>query len=642
MTYETGRVVAVNTVYHADELAAPVTAGSLYITVRDAGFFLGEGGGWLRVNGEVIQYGDADDETGVITLLSPITADAEEDDAVEVWDFDAQDVSQEVVAHVSVEGSSFNDDPLEATVVHGLIPFLREGIREADAEVVVLEWRGEDLYVVDLPNRRPVMDGSLIDPTTLPESGGSGPTTDGLAPALSPTPTVTGGIRSLFASWTAVDNADPVTYEVYVSKTTPVAISAANLVAETPGTFAVIEAYTSGLPLDTGTHYVAIVARDADGAAPVSTEGSDAVENPFPITETNISDGAVTTPKMVADSILGDRIKTDTLHANRIQTRTISADKLAANLVLSSRIIAGGSETGARVEMNSTGLFAYNSAGTETFRISGATGSVSLLGDYKGTYSAGSVEIGPQYTQDVSIRFRLNGLGYSGGLKVYNDVGEGQMIIEPPASQTTTKPAIYMWESGRIYVHGPETQTFEVSQKIRGFGPVEAENGQVRLIVEGDGWPQLAGSSTYHARVKLLQGATGVQIRNGNDTDYAPLATGPIRVTSGGMDIVGNVNLNGSSGINFGHGGNVLQRMNFGTTTITANASGFGAISHGLGVVPAAVIVIPASHFGASPLYIYDQGGSSASVARIYMRNGDVNTAIASGQTRTVSWVALQ
>ncbi|HWT40086.1 MAG TPA: fibronectin type III domain-containing protein, partial [Dongiaceae bacterium] len=89
------------------------------------------------------------------------------------------------------------------------------------------------------------------------------PLSDGSAPASSPTPTVASGIGYLFASWTAVANNDPVTYEVHISTTTGFTPSGATKVAETASTVISLEKDAAGTALTYGTtYYVKLIAKD--------------------------------------------------------------------------------------------------------------------------------------------------------------------------------------------------------------------------------------------------------------------------------------------------------------------------------------------------------------------------------------------
>lgn len=78
------------------------------------------------------------------------------------------------------------------------------------------------------------------------------------------------------------------------------------------------------------------------------------------ITETAIADDSISTPKLQANSI--------------------TAEKLEAVLALVSRIVAGD-PAAARVELNGSGLYAYDLAGNQTVAIDGATGSATWAGD---------------------------------------------------------------------------------------------------------------------------------------------------------------------------------------------------------------------------------------------------------------------
>ncbi len=90
--------------------------------------------------------------------------------------------------------------------------------------------------------------------------------TDETPPASSPTADVTGGIGFFSVKWTAVANADPVTYEVHVSTTTGFTPDATTFSGETNGTLAFIKTLPNGSAFAYGTtYYFKIMAKDADG-----------------------------------------------------------------------------------------------------------------------------------------------------------------------------------------------------------------------------------------------------------------------------------------------------------------------------------------------------------------------------------------
>lgn len=132
--------------------------------------------------------------------------------------------------------------------------------------------RGDKWYDIDDRYQEYTWDGSswLAGDGTL-----EGPATDGNPPASSPTATVRPGIGSLFVTWPAISNADPIWYNLYVSTTTPVVKDSSTFVGQHPGTFTVIQKLPNGNALlPATTYYVKLVAVDADGPAPDGTEGS--------------------------------------------------------------------------------------------------------------------------------------------------------------------------------------------------------------------------------------------------------------------------------------------------------------------------------------------------------------------------------
>lgn len=275
----TGRVSAVNTVPLGDVLAEDAPVGSTVLVVEDAADFDERGGSVLLDGTDEVVYTSADDDTGTLVLAMPTTVEYLAETRVEVWDpVDAAPVV-ETLAQVVVEGTDQGGDPLEATVDHALIPLLPEGIRTPDpttgvaGEAVSLQWRGDDLYVVNVHAKNPVFDGSMIDPDTLPDLGGG---SDGVPPAYSPTPEVKGTVGALLVSWEPVTNGDPVEYEVHVSTTEIVPVlDGPTKVARTAASSAIVRTLPDGTPLDYATTYfVYVFAIDPDDSAPVSVAGS--------------------------------------------------------------------------------------------------------------------------------------------------------------------------------------------------------------------------------------------------------------------------------------------------------------------------------------------------------------------------------
>lgn len=175
MTYDlTGRVVAVDTLPLGDVLAQDALTGSSVLYVEDAADFDAKGGTLLLGGSQVVVYYSADDETGEVVLDEAADADYLAGDRVEIFDPSTNSKVVETVAQVEVEGTEQGGDPLEAIVDHALIPYLPVGIRDdslstaGTGEAVALEWRGDDLFVVNIIGREAIFDGTVIDPETLP------------------------------------------------------------------------------------------------------------------------------------------------------------------------------------------------------------------------------------------------------------------------------------------------------------------------------------------------------------------------------------------------------------------------------------------------------------------------------------------
>ena len=179
-------------------------------------------------------------------------------------------------------------------------------------------------------------------------TGPAGPTSDGLAPATSPTPVVIGGIGAIFVRWAAPVNHDPLTYDLHVSTTTGFTPDSTTLVTSSPATSFTMRSLPTGVgdPPDTslkyGTiYYFKVIARDVDGAAPVGAEANGSMMQ-------------VAGPDVAAESITG----------NHIVGGTITGDLLAGQVILGSTISTGslddtGNIVGARIDLGPDGMQGY-------------------------------------------------------------------------------------------------------------------------------------------------------------------------------------------------------------------------------------------------------------------------------------------
>ena len=158
------RPTAVTAVRNGDEIAVAALSGATSITVDDVADF-GEGPGWLRLNGTVYQYLTADDDTGVITLATGLSAAAAEGDAVELWDPTANGGAGEVSVDYEADLSPDDDipgDPLQATIDHSMVPLLRTSVRASGSEAAQLAWDGDDLRVTRIHGKKAAVGGEYV------------------------------------------------------------------------------------------------------------------------------------------------------------------------------------------------------------------------------------------------------------------------------------------------------------------------------------------------------------------------------------------------------------------------------------------------------------------------------------------------
>lgn len=148
-------------------------------------------------------------------------------------------------------------------------------------------------------------------------------------------------------------------------------------------------------PLEVGeTYYVRLVpvgTGGVQGAPSPQASGVPApvggVPGPGSITETEIADDAISTPKLQAEAVTALKIAAQAIEAGHIQAAAITASKLEADLVLGTRIIAGD-PAGARVELDENGLRGYDADDALVFAIT--DGNAVFSGNITGSVISGS------------------------------------------------------------------------------------------------------------------------------------------------------------------------------------------------------------------------------------------------------------
>ncbi len=164
-----------------------------------------------------VDYSEVNVDTGEVTLESPLPTNFSEGTEVRIYP-----LGTERWAILISGDSGLEEEGMYARVPHALYDKIKVGVRDLTAgegETVQAEFAMDELVIHDVTGKAPTVDGSYIDPTTLPHRS------DGFPPASpSPTPDVVVGNDHLKARWEAVAlnaNGDPqgdlVSYDVHVA-----------------------------------------------------------------------------------------------------------------------------------------------------------------------------------------------------------------------------------------------------------------------------------------------------------------------------------------------------------------------------------------------------------------------------------------
>ncbi|MFI8351332.1 hypothetical protein [Streptomyces sp. NPDC085596] len=189
--------------------------------------------------------------------------------------------------------------------------------------------------------------------------------------------------------------------EVHVSYEPTFTPDATTLCGKTPANAGMIQAqipvvYTVQVE-ETSARYVKVVAVDKTG------------------NKSGPSDSATATALLIDDA-----------HISDLTVSKVTAGVINADFVVGARIKTA--DAGARVELNSGGIGAWNAAGQQTVAIAGADGSVSIIGTLKSGTSGKRIEINPGSTLLPEIRWYANtgtDYGYINAVSSGTDVNLG-------------------------------------------------------------------------------------------------------------------------------------------------------------------------------------------------------------------------
>lgn len=262
MTIEQGRILTVDEEDAAARLTADVAIGATVLPVS-AAYPFNEGGGQLDLNGAILTYTKADPDADTVTLPTGLTVAALADDPVLVYPYGTVKI-----AMVDLYDS---DDSQRAIVPFGYTASLDVGIRdEVDQEQCTISDEKGYWEVVGLDEEIPMMDGTYIDPTTLPS-----PTTPTTPPASSPTLTAYGTVDNVILRATDVEASSQVEY--HASTTSGFTPGPTTLLPGTPtkSLVYIVNMLPDGTIIQQSTtYYFKAVAINAIGAAAPSPEVS--------------------------------------------------------------------------------------------------------------------------------------------------------------------------------------------------------------------------------------------------------------------------------------------------------------------------------------------------------------------------------
>lgn len=253
------RIVSISQDFRGASVTVDAPIGATVLEVDTTVDFSDVGAGELVIaNGTTpLVYASVDEDAATITLAEPLTEAVDAGTGVRLWDSESGATTVEYKAGVVDEdGESFT-----AILPHTLIPL--SGLGALIGASVSVD---DDLRVVEVYGREGVIDGTSIDPTTLPD-----PTVPTEPPADSPALEAAGTPRTIVVQAENVDVGTVIDYHLGTSAGfTP---DATTLVRSTAVTIIEILTLPDGGDLDpTATYYLKAIAHNVVGPAPVGPE----------------------------------------------------------------------------------------------------------------------------------------------------------------------------------------------------------------------------------------------------------------------------------------------------------------------------------------------------------------------------------
>jgi len=265
------------------------------------------------------------------------------------------------------------------------------------------------------------------------------------------------------------------------------------------------------------------------------------------ILSANIADGQITNLK-VANGIDASKISVGYLNASVIDSNTITSGMIRGDAIDGKTItgaIVRTAESGQRVQLDTGGVFGYNSGGTAMTTISSSTGLLTATG---GTFRSSTA------TQRIEIN--------SNGLFGYDSGGNLVTTVSSTTGQLTA--------SGGVFRSSNATQRVEITSS--GFFGYDSGGNPVTSISSSTGQLIATGalfrSSTGAARVQL--DSNGLEAYSGTTNQYVQIDSNGINAYGGAG--VANTTISASTGQLTAVGVNIKS----GTTTqrVELNSSG--------------------------------------------------------------------